>query len=151
METSLLNGAEWFAVLRIGVGLWWLESVRHKNLAAWFKEGKGIGYGASVAEKHKWAFVRSGFDTIVKPREQAMAYVVVGSEFAIGLGLVFGFLTPIALVGAMLLNLVYFVLMIHDWGEQGQNYMMFLAQLVCLGAHAWNVWSIDAALGLFGA
>jgi hypothetical protein len=38
---------------------------------------------------------------------------------------------------------MYFVLMISDWAEQGQNYMMFLASVVVLGAHAWNTWSLD--------
>lgn len=149
MDTTWLTGPEWFAVLRIGVGLWWLESWRHKNKKAWFEEGAGIAWGRSVAEKHKWGFVRRGFETVVAPRPKAMAYVVVFSELALGLGLVLGFLTPIALVGGLILNLLYFVLMLHDWAEQGQNSMMFLAQLVCLGAHAWNTWSIDDALGLF--
>ena len=68
---------------------------------------------------------------------------------AIGLGLIFGFLTPIAAVGGLLLNVTYFVLMIHDWAEQGQNLMMALVEVVVLGTHAWQRWSLDNALGLF--
>jgi thiosulfate dehydrogenase [quinone] large subunit len=49
----------------------------------------------------------------------------------------------------MLLNVMYFVLMIHDWAEQGQNWTMFLAQLVVLGTQGWETWSIDDALGWF--
>ena len=109
----------------------------------------GIDWGRSVAEKHKWGFVKTGFEKVVAPRPKAMAYIVVFSELAIGLGLVLGFLTPIALVGAILLNLLYFILMIHDWAEQGQNSMMLLAEVVCLGTHAWATWSVDDALGLF--
>jgi thiosulfate dehydrogenase [quinone] large subunit len=149
MDTTWLTAPEWLAVLRIGVGLWWLESWRHKNKKAWFEEGAGIAWGRSVAEKHKWGFVKTGFDAVVAPRPKAMAYIVVFSELAIGLGLVLGFLTPIALVGAILLNLLYFVLMIDDWAEQGQNLMMLLAEVVCLGTHAWLTWSVDDALGLF--
>ena len=96
-----------------------------------------------MAEKHKWAFVKTGFDTIVVPRPKAMAYVVVFGELAIGLGLIFGLLTPIAAIAGMLLNVMYFILMISDWAEQGQNFMMFLASVVVLGAHAWNTWSLD--------
>jgi thiosulfate dehydrogenase (quinone) large subunit len=140
---------EWLAVLRIGVGLWWLESWRHKNKEAWFERGSGISWAKSVAEKHRWPFVRRGFDTIVAPRPKAMSYVVVYSELAIGLGLVFGFLTPIAAVGGLLLNLLYFVLMIHDWAEQGQNSMMALIEVVVLGTHAWGTWSVGHAIGLF--
>jgi thiosulfate dehydrogenase (quinone) large subunit len=147
--TTWLSGLEWLAVLRIGVGLWWLESWRHKNKEAWFKKGSGIAWAQSVADKHKWPFVRNSFNKIVAPRPKQMAYLVVFSELAIGLGLVLGFLTPIAAIGALALNTMYFVLMINDWAEQGQNLMMMLIEVVVLGTHAWQHWSIDNALGLF--
>jgi thiosulfate dehydrogenase [quinone] large subunit len=86
---------------------------------------------------------------MVAPRPRTMAYVVVYAELAVGLGLVAGFLTPAALVGGLLLNVLYFTLMIHDWAEQGQNAMMALISLVALFAMSWQVWSVDAALGWF--
>ncbi|HEV3226512.1 MAG TPA: DoxX family protein [Acidimicrobiales bacterium] len=147
--TTWLNGLEWLAVLRIGLGLWWLESWRHKDKKGWFERGTGIAWAKSVADKHKWGFVRTGFEKIVAPRPKQMAYLVVFAELAIGLGLVFGFLTPIAAVGGLLLNLLYLVLMIHDWAEQGQNYTMALVEVVILGTHAWQRWSLDNAIGLF--
>lgn len=94
--------------------------------------------------------VRSGFEKVVAPRPKAMAYLVVYAELALGLGLIVGFLTPVALVGGLLLNLLYLVLMIHDWAEQGQNTMMALISLVALFAMSWQVWSLDHAIGLFG-
>ena len=146
---TLLEPYEWLAVLRIGLGLWWLESWRHKDKKGWFERGTGIAWAQSVAEKHRWSIVKRGFEKVVAPRPKAMAYVVVFSELAIGLGLVFGFLTPIAAAGGLLLNLLYFVLMIHDWAEQGQNSMMALISVVVLGTHAWEQWSVDDALGWF--
>lgn len=146
-----MHAIQWLAVLRAGLGLWWLESFRHKNKAAWFERGSGISWAASVAEKHRWQFVKTGFDKIVAPRPKAMAYLVVFGEGAIGLGLFLGFLTPIALVASLLLNLLYFVLMIHDWAEQGQNSMMALIGVVCLGLHVWNWYSLDSVFHLFGA
>src|SRR5438132_9815044 len=110
-----MHTPEWLAVLRIGLGLWWVESFRHKDKKAWFERGSGIAWAKSVAEKHRWGFVRRGFDTVVAPRPRTMSYVVVFGELAIGLGLVLGFLTPIAAVASLLLNVTYFVLMIHDW------------------------------------
>lgn len=151
MDTTWLNGLEWLAVLRIGLGLWWFESWRHKNKEAWIQRGAGIGWAKSVAEKHPLPVVTRSFDALVAPHPKAMSYVVLTAELALGLGLVFGFLTPIALIGSALLNLLYFVLMIKDWAEQGQNSMMFLIAVVCLGTHAWQEWSLDDALGLFGA
>ena len=79
-----------------------------------------------------------------------MAYIVVTAELAVALGLIFGFLTPIAAIGGLLLNLQYFVVMIHDWAEQGQNLMMILAAVVVVGAQANQAWSIDSWLGILG-
>ncbi|MDF3293438.1 DoxX family protein [Streptomyces silvisoli] len=149
MHTLWLTGGDWLAVLRIGLGLWWLESWRHKDKRAWFERGSGIAWAADIAGKHRWALVRNGFSAVVAPRPKAIAHVVVYAELALGLGLTLGLLTPIALVGGLLLNLVYFMLMIHDWAEQGQNSMMALISLVGLFAMCWQHWSLDAAFGLF--
>ncbi|GAQ52172.1 DoxX family membrane protein [Streptomyces acidiscabies] len=148
MDTIWLDGAQWLAVLRIGLGLWWLESWRHKDKKTWF-QGGGIRWAADIAAKHRWSAVRSGFAVTVTPRPQAMAYVVAYAELALGLGLVLGFLTPVALVGGLLLNGLYFVLMIHDWAEQGQNSMMGLMSVVGLFGMSWQSWSVDSALGWF--
>ena len=149
MDSIWLSGAEWLAVLRIGLGLWWLESWRHKDRKAWFERGTGIAWAAGIAAKHRWNAVRSGFEVMVAPRPRTMAYVVVYAELAIGLGLVLGFLSPVALVGGLLLNVLYFTLMIHEVAEQGQNSMMALISLVGLFGMAWQTWSVDSALGLF--
>ncbi|MEV7993470.1 DoxX family protein [Streptomyces sp. NPDC086077] len=149
MDTIWLTGAQWLAVLRIGLGLWWLESWRHKDKKAWFG-GSGIAWAADVAAKQRWRGVRSGFRTVVEPRPRVMARVVAYAELALGLGLIAGFLTPVALVGGLLLNAVYFVLMIHDWAEQGQNLMMALISVVALLGMSWQTWSLDGALGWFG-
>ena len=146
-----LGGAEWLAVLRIGLGLWWLESWRHKDKKGWLQRGTGIAWAKGVAEKHRWGFVKVGFEKVVAPRPKVMAYVVVFSELAIGLGIVVGLLTPIALAAGLVLNLLYFVLMIHDWAEQGQNSMMALASVVCIFAQANQAWSLDHVFHLFGA
>ncbi|MEU5436140.1 DoxX family protein [Streptomyces sp. NPDC020719] len=149
MRTIWLSGPQWLAVLRIGLGLWWLESWRHKDKKQWFAGG-GIRWAAGIAEKHRWPFVRRGFDLVVKPRPTLMAYVVAYAELALGLGLTTGFLTPIALVSGFVLSLIYFALMIHDWAEQGQNLMMALISAVGLFGVCWQSWSVDDALGLFG-
>ena len=140
---------EWTAVLRIALGLWWLKSFLHKDKKAWLQRNAGISWATSVAEKHKWPFVRRGFESVVAPRPGVMTWIVLAAELMLGLGLIVGFLTPIALVASALLSFLYLVLMVHDWAEQGQNFMMIAAALVCLGAGAWEVWSLDAALGLF--
>ncbi|ANP55706.1 thiosulfate dehydrogenase [quinone] large subunit [Streptomyces griseochromogenes] len=149
MDSIWLDGAQWLAVLRIGLGLWWLESWRHKDKKAWFERGSGIAWAAGIAEKHRWASVRSGFETMVKPHPKLMAYVVAYAELSLGLGLILGFLSPIALSAGLLLNAIYFVLMIHDWAEQGQNSMMALISFVGFFGMSWQTWSLDAWLGWF--
>ncbi|QKV93164.1 DoxX family membrane protein [Streptomyces sp. NA02950] len=149
MRTIWLSGPEWLAVLRTGLGLWWLESWRHKDKKSWFQRGSGIAWAKGVAAEHRWTFVRRGFDAVVSPRPDLMAYVVVHAELALGLGLILGLLTPVALIGGLLLNLLYFLLMIHDWAEQGQNSMMMLISLVALAGMSWQTWSLDEAWGLF--
>jgi thiosulfate dehydrogenase [quinone] large subunit len=149
MKTTWLTGPQWAAVLRIGLGLWWLESFRHKNLTAWIKRQAGINWAADIASKHRWTFVGSGFTAVVKPHPKAMTWVILMSELSLGLGLTLGILTPVAAFASIALNLLYFVLMIHDWAEQGQNAMMVLAAAVILGTHGWQVWSIDHLIGWF--
>ncbi|HXW31446.1 MAG TPA: hypothetical protein VEJ21_00035 [Acidimicrobiales bacterium] len=149
VHTSLASAAVWAAVLRIGLGLWWLESFRHKNLAAWIKRQAGINWAGDIAGKHRWPVVRAGFDKLVRPHPKAMTFVVLGAELSLGLGLTLGFLTPVAAFASIALNLTYFVLMIHDWAEQGQNLMMILVAVVVLGLHGWQVWSVDHLIGIF--
>ncbi|MCK7626871.1 DoxX family protein [Streptomyces sp. RS10V-4] len=150
MHTIWLTGAEWAAVLRIGLGLWWLESWRHKDKKTWFAGG-GIRWAAGIAAEHRWPVVRTGFDRIVRPRPRLMAHVVAHAELALGLGLVTGLLTPVALAAGLVLNLIYLALMIHDWAEQGQNLMMALISAVGFATVSWQNWSLDAVLGVFGA
>lgn len=149
-RSLVLSPADWLAVLRIGLGLWWLESFRHKDKSAWFERGSGIAWAASVAGKHRWPAVNRAFTLVVAPRPRLMAYVVVLSELAIGLAVTVGLFSPVALAAGLVLNALYFVLMISDWAEQGQNLMMALAALVCIVGQADQAWSIDRALGLFG-
>ena len=42
VRTTLLDTDEWLAVLRMGLGLWWLESWRHKNKEAWFEQIRSL-------------------------------------------------------------------------------------------------------------
>ena len=46
---------------------------------------------------------------------------------------------------------MYFILMISDWAEQGQNFMMILASVVYWVRTRGTLWSIDHWLHLFGA
>ena len=71
MHTSLASAAVWAAVLRIGLGLWWLESFRHKNLTAWIKRQAGINWAADIASKHRWPTMCAPCERSATRRAQA--------------------------------------------------------------------------------
>jgi thiosulfate dehydrogenase [quinone] large subunit len=148
-DTLGLAADEWFALLRIALGAWWFKSFWHKDKRAWLQRNAGIKWAGSVAEKHRWAFVGRSYDSLVAPRPRLFTYVVLGAELALGLGLLVGLLTPVALVASIVLNGIYLVLMINDFAEQGQNLMMIAAGIVAFGGESWHTWSLDAVLSLF--
>lgn len=100
---DLAQRAESFAVLHIGLGLWSAGELAPPGQEDWFAGG-GITWAASIAARHRWPVVRQGFNHIVKPHPRLMAYLVAYAEMALGLGLIVGFLSPIALVGGTVLS-----------------------------------------------
>jgi thiosulfate dehydrogenase [quinone] large subunit len=145
-----LTKAEWLAILRIGVGLWWLESVRHKDIPD-FVRGGSMGWVESLTKDHPFpAFAnlirRTSLAT--ERRRVVTSWLVVLGEFAVGVSLVLGFLTPVGAIVGIFLNLNYFLLagLKGDYGEQGQNLMMILIEVVVFATAAGMVWGVDAAL-----
>lgn len=145
-----LTKAEWLAILRIGVGLWWLESVRHKNIPD-FVRGGSMGWVESLTKDHPLpAFARMIQRTSLSSQRRRVvtSWLVVLGEFACGISLTLGLLTPAGALLAIFLNLNYFLLagVKGDYGEQGQNLMMILIQVVVFATAAGMTWGVDAAL-----
>lgn len=144
-----LTKAEWLAILRIGVGLWWLESVRHKNLRS-FARGGSMNWVASLTKDHPlpvWARTVERLSLSTKRRRLATSWLVLAGEFCVGVSLVLGLLTPAGLIVGAFLNLNYLVLAgWKDQGEQGQNLMMLLCEVVLFVTAAGMTWGIDARL-----
>ncbi|MGI8927547.1 MAG: TQO small subunit DoxD [Tepidiformaceae bacterium] len=144
-----LTKAEWLAILRIGIGLWWLESVRHKDLRN-FLGGGAMEWVASLTKDHPIPpFARAVERVSLSSRRRRLvtSWLVVAGEFSVGVSLTLGFLTPVGLIVGMFLNLNYFLLAgLKDQGEQGQNLMMLLGEAVCFATAAGMTWGIDAAL-----
>lgn len=118
-----------------------------------------VDWTISLAENHPFRPYGRFVKNIVESNRSWIAYFFLAAELAIGLGLVFGFLTPIALIGALLLNFNYlFTAGVRPKDisvnkayqcEQGQNWNMIVPEVVLLVMGAWGVWSIDSALNLF--
>jgi thiosulfate dehydrogenase [quinone] large subunit len=148
----------WLAVLRIGIGLWWIKSVFHKNLRN-FVSGGMVEWTTDLAASHPWGGYGTAIKRLVTGGAAWFPYLVLLGELAVGVGLTFGFLTPISAIVAILLNLNYLVLAgveLKDPSlnpcfrvEQGQNFVMIVAEFVILATGAGAVLSVDGLLGLF--
>ena len=140
---------EWLAILRIGVGLWWLESVRHKDLRD-FLSGGAMNWVESLTVDHPippFANMIRSMSLASERRRLVTSRLVVLGEFSVGVSLTLGLLTPVGAIVGMFLNLNYLLLAgLRDQGEQGQNIMMILTEVVIFFTAAGTTWGIDAAL-----
>jgi thiosulfate dehydrogenase [quinone] large subunit len=162
METldviGFLTIAQWLAVLRIGIGLWWLKSVFHKNIPQFLEKGM-ISWSVSLAENHPVEGYGRFMKNLLLRTKTWFPYFQLAGEFAVGAGLIFGLLTPVSALAAIFMNLNFIALAgvkPRDSAvnpcfrvEQGQNWNMILGEAVILMAGAWNTWSLDGMLGLF--
>lgn len=155
---SVLDVDKGLALLRIGLGLWWMKSVAHKPYPDFFR-GQMADWTVALAENHPIPLLAKPVGTMVDKTRAWFPYLIVLGELAVAIGLIFGLFTPLALLVAILLNLNYFFLAGFPpkdssvnpayQCEQGQNWNMLLPEAVLLFTGAWTTWSIDAALGLF--
>ena len=155
---GFLDISRWLALLRIAVGLWWIKSFLHKPLRK-FVTGQMVDWTLSLADNHPFPAYGTVIKKTVGPAASWFPYLLLAGELAVGIGLTFGFLTPISVLVAIFLNLNYLALAgvrPKDINvnkayqcEQGQNLMMLASEIVIFVMAAGSVWSIDSLLGLF--
>jgi thiosulfate dehydrogenase [quinone] large subunit len=155
---GILTIEQWLAILRIGIGLWWLKSVLHKPLRQ-FVSGQMTNWTLALAENHPVPAYGRLIRATVEPTASWFPYLVLAGETAVAIGLIFGFLTPISLVVAIFLNLNYLALAgvrPKDINinkayqcEQGQNYTMLITEITLLATISWAALSVDSLLGIF--
>ena len=153
-----LGYGEWLAVLRIGIGLWWLKSVFHKNIRD-FVGGGMVTWTSELAANHPWSGFGNAIKRMVTSNAAWFPFLIVLGEFAVGVGLTLGLLTPISALFGIFLNINYLLLAgvkLKDPSlnpcfrvEQGQNWTMILAQLIIFATGAGAVWGFDSLMGLF--
>ena len=156
---GILTVEQWLAILRIGIGLWWLKSFLHKPHRK-FVSGQMTNWTLALADNHPVPAFGGAIKRLVEPNASWFPYLILVAELAVAIGLILGFLTPISLLVALLLNLNYISLagvkpkdisVNAAWQcEQGQNWTMIITQLTLLATISWSVWSLDSLLGLFG-
>ncbi|UCC54670.1 MAG: DoxX family membrane protein [Anaerolineaceae bacterium] len=155
---GILTVEQWLALLRIAIGLWWLKSFFHKPLRK-FVSGQMVGWTLALADNHPSATFGRFMKKLVGSSPTLFPYLILAGELAVGIGLVFGFLTPISLLVAIFLNLNYISLAGFKpkdisvnaayQCEQGQNYTMIVSEITLLATISWAVWSVDSLLGWF--
>lgn len=156
---GFLSVDHWLAILRIGVGLWWLKSFLHKPHKL-FVSGQMADWTLSLAENHPLPAFGRFIKWLVEPNRAWFPYLILAAELAVGIGMTFGFLTPVSILVALILNLNYISLAgvrPNDITvnkayqcEQGQNWNMIVAEVVLffMVRTAGCTWSVDHFFGL---
>jgi|GEM_PF-347057 len=155
---GFLTIAQWLAILRIGIGLWWLKSFFHKPLRK-FVDGQMVDWTLALADNHPVPAYGRLIRRMIEPNRTWFPYLILLGELAVAIGMILGFLTPLALIVAVFLNLNYISLAgvrPKDISvnpayqcEQGQNYNMLVAEVVLFFTAAGCTWSLDSLLGIF--
>jgi thiosulfate dehydrogenase [quinone] large subunit len=155
---GFLTVSQWLAILRIGIGLWWLKSFFHKPLRK-FVDGQMVDWTLDLADNHPVPAYGRLIRKMVEPNRAWFPYLILLGEISVAIGLILGLFTPLALIVAIFLNLNYISLAgvkPKDISvnrcyqcEQGQNWNMLIAEVVLLATAAGCTWSLDALLGIF--
>jgi thiosulfate dehydrogenase [quinone] large subunit len=155
---EILDFSQGLALIRIGLGLWWIKSTLHKPYPR-FVQSSMANWTVKLAENHPLPWFGRLIGGMVDRNRAWFPYLVVAGEAAVGIGLTFGFLTPLALAVGLVLNLNYIALAgvrpkdlsVNEayQSEQGQNWNMIVPELVLLLTGGWALWSVDALLGWF--
>ena len=153
--SDALGVEEWLAILRIGIGLWWIKSVFHKDIGKFLRTGMA-SWTVEMAENHPWRGYGNAIKRMVTATSSWFPYLVLFGELAVGVGLTFGFLTPVSALVGIFLNINYILLAgvkLKDESvnpcfrvEQGQNWSMILAEVLIIAIGAGAVWSVDSFL-----
>jgi thiosulfate dehydrogenase [quinone] large subunit len=155
---GFLTLEQWIAILRIGVGLWWLKSVFHKRIGHFLREGM-VSWSVSLAENHPVPAFGNAMKGMLTSTRSWFPYLQLFGEFAVGVGLTLGFLTPVSALVGIFMNINFIALAgvkprnldVNPCFrvEQGQNWTMILVQALVFVSGVWGVWSLDGLLGLW--
>lgn len=151
--------AEWLAVLRIVVGLYFVKSLLTKMslvtlggvLPFPVVSGRWLEVMPKIVSKqaseNPIAFYKHFLESIVLPHSNVFAGMTAWGEAAVGIGLTLGLLTGLASVVGLILVINYGLA--TQWmspGQQGFHLVLFFLMLAFFLARAGRTWGIDAWL-----
>jgi uncharacterized membrane protein YphA (DoxX/SURF4 family) len=153
---TLHHPAEWMAVLRIVVGLYFVKSLVTKMSFVmlggilpvpvvserWFTVMPKIV--ARQASENPLAFYKQFLDGTVLPNSNLFAQLTAWGETVVGLGLTLGLLTGLAsLVGLMLVTNYGLATQWMSPGQQGFHLVLFFLMLAFFFSRAGRTWGLD--------
>jgi uncharacterized membrane protein YphA (DoxX/SURF4 family) len=153
---AMSHPAEWLAVLRIVVGLYFVKSLVTKMSVVliggflplpmvserWFTVMPKIV--ARQASENPLPFYKQFLEGTVLPNSNVFAQLTAWGETAVGLGLTLGLLTGLASLVGLILVLNYGLA--TQWmspGQQGFHLVLFFLMLAFFFARAGRTWGLD--------
>jgi thiosulfate dehydrogenase (quinone) large subunit len=141
-----------WTVIRVYVGWEWLSAGIGKTFGPGSAAWVGPNAGAAVTGFLKGALAKTGgqhpdvqwwyasfIQNIALPNAKTFGYAVAWGEILVGLGLILGFLTTIALLAGILMNMSYLLA-----GAISTNpILLFLSGLLLWAGAAAYYWGID--------
>jgi thiosulfate dehydrogenase [quinone] large subunit len=142
-----LTSAHYLAVIRIGLGLYFLSFATQKLGGGYLSSGAGLGrqlqQGLSSPENLYQLFL-SG---VVIPNVDLFARLVALGELFVAITMIFGLLTRAGGLVGMFLNLNYMLMKGLANSAGGVDRLFVLIELVMVVAAAGLVWGLDGTLG----
>ena len=158
-NATMSHPAEWLALLRIVVGLYFVKSLVTKMSMVmlggllpipaaserWFTVMPKIV--AKQASENPLAFYKHFLEGAVLPNSNLFAQLTAWGETVVGLGLTLGILTGLASLVGLVLVINYGLA--TQWmspGQQGFHLLLFFLMLAFFFARAGRTWGIDSWL-----
>ncbi len=156
---SMNHPAEWLALLRIVVGLYFVKSLVTKMSlvmlgglvpmpavsARWLEVMPKIV--TKQASENPIAFYKQFLEATVLPNSSLFAHLTAWGETVVGIGLTLGLLTGLASLVGLVLVINYGLA--TQWmspGQQGFHLVLFFLMLAFFFARAGRIWGVDAWL-----
>jgi thiosulfate dehydrogenase [quinone] large subunit len=158
-DVTMSHPAEWLAVLRIVVGLYFVKSLVTKMSIGmlggvlpipivserWLEVMPKIV--TRQASENPIAFYKQFLEGTVIPNSTVFAQLTAWGETAVGIGLTLGLLTGVASIVGLLLVTNYGLA--TQWmspGQQGFHIVLFFLMLAFLFARVGRTWGVDGWL-----
>lgn len=151
--------AEWLAVLRIAVGLYFVKSLVTKmslTLAGGFLPVPTVserwitvmpGIVARQASENPILWYKSFLENTVLTHPALFAQLTAWGETVVGVGLTLGLLTGVASLSGLFLVTIYGLA--TQWmspGQQGFHLLLFVLMVTFFFSRAGRVWGVDARI-----